>query len=86
MDLDEKPAGVLPHEPVGDFELGQLWTEWVNGGKVTAECVVVGLGRYHVALAVLSTSCRQLESEGIAVGNVVRRNRNKVWNYWRQIA
>lgn len=71
--------------PVGDFSVGQVWQDWVNGGEKTAECVVVAVGHYRVALGVLGSTGDFLSSDNMEPGNVITRNRNFVWNYWRQL-
>lgn len=84
-DLDVKPKGIDAHEPIGDFAVGQLWMDEPNNGTISAECVVVGVGHYSVAMAVLSATEGFLASDLMIPGGLIIRTRTFVWNYWRQL-
>lgn len=67
------------------IEVGQLWRDWINGGQITVDCVVVAVGELDVVLGVLSFE----GSHGlrdVEVGATIVRNKNFVSSYWRQVA
>lgn len=68
------------------IEVGQLWRDWINGGQITVDCVVVAVGDQDVVLGVLSHEGGGLFERDVAPGATIVRNRNFVSSYWRRVA
>ncbi len=68
-------------------EVGQLWRDWINGGQVTVDCVVVAVGELDVVLGVLSFEGHPFSVDrDVAPGATIVRNKNFVSSYWRLVA
>jgi len=69
------------------IEVGQLWRDWINGGQITVDCVVVAVGELDVVLGVLSHESSSFGVEhDVAPGSTIVRNKNFVSSYWRLVA
>lgn len=68
------------------LEVGQLWRDWINGGAVTVDCVVVAVGERDVVLGVLSFEGSFTVGRDVAPGATIVRSKNFVSSYWRRVA
>lgn len=83
--MGEKAKRLRASRPV--VEVGQLWRDWINGGQVTVDCVVVAVGELDVVLGVLSFDGSSFTVDhDVTPGATIVRNKNFVSSYWRLVA
>lgn len=67
-------------------QVGQVWRDWVNGGDITADCVVTAVGEKDLELGVLWVSSADWAKYNDCMpGSTIVRGKLFVRRYWRLV-